>query len=123
LVPEVTPATAREEVRPTSGGPVSEHVTPPVAAGFRATLSQLHAPIPYGQYGPGYANGCGSCKSTTGFIFGSCQSFFEPCGPVPGHGLGLGAGRLGCRPCGIHPFGQPYNKGINGCTYDSYVNH
>ena len=88
--------------------------------------------VPYGSYGPRDRNGCGSLKADCGFIFGSCKSFFDPCGPVPcdggggkhaGKHGGLFGGRLGgC--CGIQPFGSPYNNGgWNHCTYDSFLNH
>jgi hypothetical protein len=123
LAPEVTPAAARADVRPTSGGYVSDIAPPETVGRARVAMTNLQAPIQYGQFGPGCANGCGSCKSTTGFIFGSCQSFFDPCGPIPAQGPRCGKAKFGCAPCGIHPFGQPYGKPYNGCVYDSYLNH
>ena len=81
-----------------------------------------------GQYGPGCNNGCGSLKADCGFIFGSCKSFFDPCGPLPagGHGGGCGHcgghGRFG-RNCPILAPNPPYGTGYNGCCYDSYLNH
>ncbi len=76
------------------------------------------APVPYGEYCRGCANGCGSLKSDLGFFFGSCKSFFSPCGPVPCQGCG---GHLG--KCGAFPYGRPYANGYNTCCYDSYLNH
>ncbi|HYH65414.1 MAG TPA: hypothetical protein VD866_12025 [Urbifossiella sp.] len=58
-------------------------------------------------------NGCGSLRSDLGLVFGSCRSFFAPCGPKAfGHG-GCNRPVLGSGPCG--PF--------NPCVYDSYLNH
>ncbi len=74
------------------------------------------APIPYNEYCAQCANGCGSLKSDLGFMFGSCKSFFNPCGPIP-----CGGGCAG--KCGSFPFGKPYGSGYNGCTYDSYLQH
>lgn len=109
-----TPAAA--PVAPASGSYVSE-------GGARAVM---HAPIPYAAYGKGQLNGCGGFKSDLGFIFGSCKSFFDPCGPVPcgADGKALG-GRLNGRLLGgsrLHPFGSPYNVGCTGCSYDSFLN-
>jgi hypothetical protein len=84
----------------------------------------------YGLYGPKDRNGCGSYRSDLGFIFGSCKSFFDPCGPQPCGGCGGGGrGGKGCggglfnRNCPPHQFGQPYGTPFNGCVYDSYLNH
>ena len=77
------------------------------------------APVPYNETCAQCANGCGSYKSDFGFVFGSCKSFFNPCGPIPCGG-GVGAG---CQRCGKYPFGTPYGKGYNTCVYDSYLNH
>lgn len=78
------------------------------------------APAANGCGGCGSAggNGCPSAKFTCGFMFGSCKSFFNPCGPGGiggGHGLGGRCGRL--------PYGTPYGTGFNTCNYDSYLNH
>jgi hypothetical protein len=67
-------------------------------------------------------NGCGSVKSDLAFHFGSCKSFFSPCGPsLGGHGKGglFGGGR-----CPTVPFAEPWGQGW-GCprAYDSYANH
>jgi len=96
--------------------------------------------VPNGCYSQGCNNGCGSFKADCGFIFGSCKSFFNPCGVLPssgGHGHGHGgAGAGGCGggcggagglgghggKCGTF-IGQPYGTGFNGCAYDSYLNH
>ncbi|MBA4062222.1 MAG: hypothetical protein C0501_00685 [Isosphaera sp.] len=77
--------------------------------------------IQTGQYGPGQRNGCGSYRSDAGFIFGSCKSFFDPCGPLPceGHGK-FGLFR---NPCPTHPYARPYGTGFNTCQYDTYHNH
>jgi len=89
----------------------------------------MHAPVPYASYGPNQWNGCGGFKSDLGFMFGTCKSFFDPCGPLPCEDKGWNLGKClgnkfrhgGC--CGIHPFGKPYNTGCNMCTYDSFLNH
>jgi hypothetical protein len=77
------------------------------------------------QYGRGCQNGCGSFKSDTAFIFGSCKGFFNPCGPVCGYGgLGHGGGLFGRGCCPTVPFNPPYGTGW--CCprqYDSYANH
>jgi hypothetical protein len=47
--------------------------------------------------------GCGSCRSYTTFMFGSCRTFFgEPCFPKePRQRVGvLGSARDGCAGCG-----------------------
>lgn len=88
----------------------------------RTTIGAGLAPVPYNEYCPQCANGCGSIKSDFGFIFGSCKSFFNPCGPIPCNGLGgTGGGCLG--KCGSFPYGKPYGNGYNNCVYDSYLNH
>jgi hypothetical protein len=74
-----------------------------------------------GQYGPGQRNGCGSYRSDAGFIFGSCKSFFDPCGPLPCNGHGKSGLFRGS--CPTHPYAQPYGTGFNPCVYDSYHNH
>lgn len=62
-------------------------------------------------------NGCGSFRSDTAMLFGSCRSFFAPCGPAWGgkHGAGGTCNHpvLNGNTCG--PF--------NPCVYDSYLNH
>jgi hypothetical protein len=78
------------------------------------------APVPYNEFCPQCANGCGSLKSDLGFFFGSCKSFFNPCGPIPCNGLG---GSGGCNKCGVYPYGKPYATPFNGCAYSSYQNH
>jgi hypothetical protein len=94
------------------------------------------APVPNASYGAGCGNGCGSIKADAGIVFGSCKSFFNPCGPLPlGHGNGNGCGNghgggcgnggghgLGGK-CGIFPLGKPYNVGTHGCVYDSFLDH
>ena len=105
-------------IAPASGSYASE-------GGVKAVM---HAPIPYAAYGPGQLNGCGGFKSDLGFMFGTCKSFFDPCGPVPCEDRGWNLGkRLGSKfggkcGCGVHPFGSPYNTGCNACTYGSYAN-
>lgn len=76
------------------------------------------APVPYNETCAQCANGCGSIKSTSGFIFGSCKSFFNPCGPIP-----CGGACSGSHKCGKYPYGTPYGKGFNTCVYDSNLNH
>jgi hypothetical protein len=67
-------------------------------------------------------NGCGSAKSDCRFMFGSCKSFFDPCGPNGGGHGRHGGGGLGR--CHGWNFGSPYNQGNwNHCTYDSFLNH
>jgi len=73
-------------------------------------------------------NGCGSAKSDCRFMFGSCKSFFEPCGPGGNghgrHGGGCGGGLGGHHDrCGFWSFGSPYGHGCNPCIYDSFLNH
>jgi hypothetical protein len=86
----------------------------------------------------GGPNGCGSCGQDAAFVFGSCRSFFSPCGGMAagcgghghggkggcgGHGNGHGLGFLlrgGC----INPVGGTGPaQGFNPCCYDSYLNH
>ncbi len=74
-------------------------------------------------------NGCGSFKSDCNFMFGSCKSFFDPCGPS-GNGHGRHGGRCGGGlgghhdRCGTWTFGTGYNThGCNPCVYDSFLNH
>jgi hypothetical protein len=67
-------------------------------------------------------SGCGSVKSDLAFHFGSCKSFFSPCGPgLGGHG-GLG-GHFGGK-CPTLPFAAPWGQGWT-CprAYDTYANH
>lgn len=61
-------------------------------------------------------SGCGSLKSDLAFHFGSCKSFFAPCGPTLGSHFG---GK-----CGTVPFATPWGQGFS-CprAYDSYANH
>ncbi len=73
-----------------------------------------------GGCGSAGGNGCPSAKQTCGFMFGSCKSFFNPCGSG-GLGGGHGGGHGG--KCGSLPFGKPYGTGYNGCVYDTYLNH
>lgn len=81
------------------------------------------------QTGQNCNNGCGSLKSDLGVVFGSCRSFFAPCGPRPlscGHG-GCGGGLCGgglfsgCNHTPVYGTGPcgPFNP----CIYDSYLNH
>jgi hypothetical protein len=81
--------------------------------------------VPFGQYGPGCNSGCGNWKSDAGFIWGSCKSFFDPCGPKGCGGGGLCGGGLfrNRQNCAAHPMAVPYGTGYNGCCYDSYLNH
>jgi hypothetical protein len=134
---------------PLSATPVAAPTAPtlpatvsPVSGGFNAVEIKglpprdavgaiLNPPaIPNASYGTGCANGCGSFKGDLGFVFGSCKSYFTPCGPEPcGSGSGLGGGGRLCGKCGglfgprcpTHPMGQPYNTGIGPCQYWSYV--
>ena len=97
---------------------------PVVSAQHR--LQRGPAPVPYNEYCPACANGCGSLKSDLGFILGSCRSFFNPCGPIPCNGLAahpFGHGCNGCNKCPAYPYGQPYGHGYNTCVYDTYMNH
>jgi hypothetical protein len=118
-------------VRPASAG-YNTPVVPP-GSGLAGLPAQVHnaPPIYYAQYGPGGANGCGNIKSDLGFMFGSCKSFFDPCGPLPCNGGGHGHGKFGTHrfgrgglgDCPRHPYAAPYGTGYNGCVYDSYLNH
>lgn len=60
-------------------------------------------------------NGCGSLKSDCKFLFGSCRSFFSPCGPRLGGGAWLDNCRTPVYGTGWGPF--------NPCCYDTYLNH
>jgi hypothetical protein len=78
------------------------------------------------QTGQNCNNGCGSLKADLGVVFGSCRSFFDPCGPRPlncglGHGFGVGCGRGGC--CFTPVYGTGSCGPFNTCLYDSYLNH
>lgn len=125
LTADVQPVSAPPAVHPAGGGVTIPTVPAPVPAPARlaAAVRSAHQPIPYAQHDPGCNNGCGSCRATLGFVFGSCPSFFDPCGPRPCCGPLCQRGGLGCQRCGIHPFGQPYAKPHSGCVYDSYLNH
>jgi hypothetical protein len=81
-------------------------------------------------------NGCGSLRSDAGFVFGSCRSYFNPCGPglagCGGHGhghghgggSGCGSGLFGHDRCpGTPVYGTGPRVGFNPCIYDSYLNH
>ena len=69
-------------------------------------------------YGHPCNNGCGSLRSDLGVVFGSCRSFFSPCGP------GLhGVGKHGRGDCNIPVFGSGPCGPFNPCIYDSYLNH
>ena len=108
-------------VVPATGGVVRVQGTTVVAPAPTPVAAAPAAAVPFGQYGPGCNNGCGSCKSDAAFMFGSCKSFFDPCGPKAGKGHGgLFHNRANCAP---HPFATPYGMGYNGCVYDSYLNH
>ena len=65
-------------------------------------------------------NGCGSLQSDCKFMFGSCKSFFSPCGPRLGHGGGFGAWLDSCR---TPIYGTGPLKPFDPCCYDSYLNH
>ena len=90
------PGIAIPDAMPASGGLNSGATIR--SEGLHGALNQ--PAVAYGQYGPGCNNGCGSCKSDLGFIFGSCKSYFAPCGPVPCGGTsgacGGGATAGGC---------------------------
>lgn len=72
-------------------------------------------------------NGCGSVRSDCAFMFGSCKTYFSPCGPLQGAsggscGLFGGCGLFG--KCFGNPVGgrSPCNP-FNPCHYDSYASH
>lgn len=74
------------------------------------------------QYGATCNSGCGSFRADMGFVFGSCKSFFSPCGPgvCPGiHGYRNGNGKCGSMPV----LGTGSQVPFNPCVYDSYANH
>lgn len=75
------------------------------------------------QMGSSCSNGCGSVKSDLAFHFGSCKSFFDPCGPTCG-GRGHGRGSLFGDRCPTYPLAQPYGTGwFCPRQYDSNANH
>lgn len=79
---------------------------------------------PFAQYGPYDRNGCGGVRSDAAFMFGSCKSFFDPCGDATcggkhGHGRG-GCGHAGCP---LLPLAAPYGTKYSGCHYDTFLNH
>jgi hypothetical protein len=125
----ISPARLQPTVAQNAGGPVTPAAGSVFVRGSGGCSScasptgtafgQGLAPIQYGQPGPACANGCGSFKSTCGFMFGSCKSFFNPCGPLPLGGLRGGHGGK----CPTTPFGTPYGVGYNACIYDTYLNH
>ncbi len=76
--------------------------------------------VPFAQYGSSDRNGCGGVRSDANFMFGSCKSFFDPCGTAGGRGRG---GCSSCAGCPSWPFAQPYGQKYQGCVYDTYLNH
>ena len=120
--PAGSSAIAIPQVMPAGGGP---------AIRTEGVGGLLHQPaMSFGHYGNGCGNdcnnGCGSVKHDLGFMFGSCQSFFDKCGPQPCEGTGRfrGKGGHGGRAnCPDLPWGTPYGAGHNGCKYDSWLNH
>ena len=122
--PAALPGSTIAQVMPISGG-----LNGPATLandGVRGVVTQ--PPVSYGMYAPGCNNGCGNFKHDLGFMFGSCKSFFDPCGPRPcggfgrGHGHGRCGGLFGAY-CPDTPYGTPYGRGHNGCVYDSWLNH
>jgi hypothetical protein len=75
-----------------------------------------NAPANNCQLGYPCANGCGGVRSDLAFHFGSCKSFFSPCGPQY-------SGLFGTK-CPSQPFNTPWGQGWQ-CPrgYDSYTNH
>jgi len=128
------PSPAQIAGTPVIGAPViltgATHVK---GSGGCSSCGSAATAAPLGCYGtPACNNGCGSVKSDCGFIFGSCKSFFSPCGPSTsghGHGNGVGGGCGGLGGGGHHgrcallPLGTPYGHGYNPCVYDSVLNH
>jgi hypothetical protein len=67
------------------------------------------------QLGQSCNNGCGSLRSDLGLVFGSCRSYFAPCGVTPfGHGGGS---------CNRPVIGPGATGPFNPCFYGSYLNH
>ena len=66
-------------------------------------------------------NGCGSAKADCRFMFGSCKSFFNPCGPSGGGHGPRRRWRLGrvtrCRSA------RRTVPVLEHCVYDSFLNH
>jgi hypothetical protein len=113
------------QVMPASGGTNGPATL--AGDGVRGVITQ--APISYGMSGQGCANGCGNYKHDLGFMFGSCKSFFDPCGPQPCDGFGGGrfrgghGGLCGGNRCPAPPFGTPYGIPHSHCRYDSWLNY
>ena len=92
-------------------GPIAHTAT--AARGFVMQSSGGY----YGGAPCGYAtpcnNGCGSFKNDLGMLFGSCRSFFSPCGPES----------LNCGKCKTPVYGRGAQGPYTPCQYDSYGSH
>ncbi|MBN9523649.1 hypothetical protein J0H58_34915 [bacterium] len=61
-------------------------------------------------------NGCGSFRADAGMLFGSCRSFFSPCGASGLFGKHGGT-------CNNPVLNGGLSGPFNPCVYDSYLNH
>jgi hypothetical protein len=82
----------------------------------------VNQPATFGNYGPRDRNGCGSVCADASFMFGSCKTFFDPCGGI-GNGRGRGCGGCMGGRCPLQPLGTPYGTKFSNCHYDSYLLH
>lgn len=76
-----------------------------VTGGYLGTNCRLGTPC---------NNGCGSARYDAAFVFGSCRTFFAPCGPN-------WAGKHGS--CNVPVLAGGASAPFNPCVYDSYLNH
>ncbi|MCE9566739.1 MAG: hypothetical protein K8U57_32440 [Planctomycetes bacterium] len=122
-IPAAMPAPAQAaagKVTPASGAVYMRGNGGCSSCGSPAAVNAPNAP--FAQYGPYDRNGCGGVRSDAAFMFGSCKSFFDPCGTATcggKHGRG-GCGHAGCP---LLPLATPYGTKYSGCQYDTYLNH
>lgn len=111
-------AVAGTPVRPAAGATVIQGSGGCTSCGTGAGVAAKFKMSTGGDCGYGYPcqNGCGSLKSDLAFQFGSCKTFFSPCGPMCNGALG---GK-----CGYLQFAKPYGTGWT-CPrqFDTYLNH
>ncbi|MBA4189902.1 MAG: hypothetical protein C0467_18110 [Planctomycetaceae bacterium] len=128
-VPQAMPAPAPAKAVANQITPVSGAIYVRGSGGCSSCGTAAAAPAAsthgaFAQYGPRDRNGCGSLCADTKFVFGSCKSFFDPCGSASCGRAGCGrAGCGGCASCPSWPLAQPFGTKFQGCVYDTYLNH